>query len=51
LKVRLQVEAQFRRTCKTVVAADLGAAITAAERDAAEIELLRGEQRTVRKMG
>ncbi len=49
-KVRFLIEAQFRRTRQTVIAADLGAAIAAAERDAAEIELLRGEQRAGRRL-
>src|SRR5439155_24178359 len=50
LKVRLLVEAQFSRARQTIVAADLGAAIAAPERDAAEIELLRGEQRAGRHL-
>jgi hypothetical protein len=50
LKVQLLVEAQFDRARKTVIAADLGAAIAAPERDAAEIELLRGEERAGRSL-
>ena len=43
--VDLLVEAQFERAGDAVVAADLGAAVATAERDAAEIELLRGKER------
>ena len=41
------VEAQLDRPCDPVVAADLGAAVATPEREAAEIELLRQEQRPV----
>ena len=50
MKVRFLIEAQFNRARHTIVAADLGAAIAASERDAAEIELLRGEQRAGRRL-
>ena len=45
MEIELLVEAQFERAGKTVVTADLGRAIAAPEGRAAEIELLRGEQR------
>src|SRR6478735_7424272 len=44
-EIELLVEAQLERAGKTVVAADLGRAIAPAESRAAEIELLRDEQR------
>src|SRR3954452_17242910 len=44
-EIELLVEAQFEGAGKTVVAADFGCAIAAPEGSAAEIELLRGEQR------
>ena len=42
------VVAQFDCPSETVVAADFGTALTASERQATEIELLRGEERTRR---
>ena len=48
--VELLLKAQFKRAGDAVVAADLGAAIAAAERSTPEIELLRQEQRTRRDL-
>ena len=44
------IEAQFDSPSYTIVAADFGTSITASERQATEIELLRGEERTRRNL-
>ena len=40
LIIELVVKAQFDRACDTIVAANLGGAVTTAERDPAKVELL-----------
>jgi hypothetical protein len=44
------IKAQFDSPSYTIVAADFGTSITASERQATEIELLRGEERTRRNL-